>query len=73
MNSELYAYVKYAWKSILAFLSLLATNVATLWVVNGQPLPQNGGEWLTFGVTTIGGTWLVFQKKNGPKPDSSGE
>lgn len=73
MNSEVGAYAKYAAKSILAFLSLLATNVATLWVVNGQPLPQTGGEWVTFAVTTIGGTWLVFQKKNGPKPTSSGD
>ena len=65
------AYLKYVWKSILAFLSLFATNVATLWVTNGQPLPENGGEWVTFFVTTIGGTWLVYQKGNGPKPDSA--
>ena len=55
------------WKSILAFLSLLATNVATLWVTQGQPLPGNGGEWAAFAVTTIGGTWLVFQKRNAPR------
>lgn len=57
------------WKSILAFLSLLATNVATLWVTNGQPLPENGGEWVTFAVTTVGGTWLVFQTRNKPRTD----
>lgn len=68
MNAELIAYVKYCWKSILAFLSLLVTNVATLLVVNGQPLPTNGKEWTTFLITTFGGTWLVFSKGNGPKP-----
>lgn len=61
-------YLKYAWKSVCAFLALLATNVATRWVVNGEPLPESGKDWLMFAVTTLGGTWLVFQKGNGPKP-----
>lgn len=55
------------WKSILAFLSLLATNVATRLVTMGEPLPESGADWLTFIVTTVGGTWLVFQKTNAPK------
>lgn len=65
------AYLKYTAKSVLAFASLLATNVATLWVTNGQPLPTNRGEWITFGVTTIGGTWLVWGRRNGPKPEGT--
>lgn len=68
MSADLIAYVKYCWKTITAFLSLLTTNVATLWVVNGQPLPTNGKQWAAFAVTTIGGTILVFGKRNGPKP-----
>lgn len=62
------SYVKYLAKSILAFLGLLATNVATRWVVNGEPLPASTSDWVAFGVTTIGGTWLVFRTSNGPKP-----
>jgi hypothetical protein len=55
------------WKTILAFLSLLATNIATRLVTMGEPLPESAGDWLTFIVTTVGGTWLVFQKSNAPK------
>lgn len=55
------------WKTILAFLSLLATNIATRLVTNGEPLPETASDWLAFGVTTVGGTWLVFQKGNAPK------
>ena len=54
------------WKAILAFLSLLVTNVATRWVINGEPLPAAGRDWVAFAVTTIGGTWLVYQKANAP-------
>lgn len=68
MKTQLTPYLKYGWKSILAFLSLLATNVATRWVTNQEALPQNGGEWTSFAVTTIGGTWLVYRATNGPKP-----
>lgn len=68
MTKTTAAYLAYCWKSIAAFLSLLATNVATLWVVQGQPLPENGKQWTLFAVTTIGGTWLVWQKRNAPKP-----
>ena len=53
-------------KAICAFLSLLVTNVATRWVVNGEPLPAAGRDWVAFAVTTIGGTWLVYQKANAP-------
>jgi hypothetical protein len=55
------------WKSILAFLSLVATNVATQLMTSGVPWPTNGGEWARFGATTVLGTWLVFQKANAPK------
>lgn len=53
-------------KAIAAFLSLLVTNVATRWVVNGEPLPAAAKDWIAFAVTTIGGTWLVYQKANAP-------
>lgn len=68
MNSQTLAYLQYCWKSIAAFLALLATNVATRWVTNGEPLPADTKGWITFSITTIGGTWLVWQKTNGPKP-----
>lgn len=71
MNSDLVAYLKYCWKSILAFLALLATNVATRWVTLGEPLPESLKDWGAFAVTTIGGTWLVWKNANGPKPGSA--
>jgi len=59
-------------KSICAFLALLATNVATRWVINNEPLPATGKDWIAFAVTTIGGTWLVYQRANAPKaPNTS--
>lgn len=54
------------WKAILAFLALLVTNVATRWVTNSEPLPASGRDWIAFAITTIGGTWLVYQKANSP-------
>ena len=54
------------WKAILTFASLLVTNVATRWVINGEPLPAAGRDWVAFAVTTVGGTWLVYQKANAP-------
>lgn len=71
MSTELIAYLKYCWKSVLAFLALLATNVATQLMTAGVPWPTNGGEWARFGATTVLGTWLVFGKTNGPKPESA--
>lgn len=53
------------WKSILAFLSLVATNeVAAL--TNGQPLPQTASQWIAAIVTTVVGTFLVWVKANAP-------
>lgn len=54
------------WKAIMAFTALLVTNVATRWVVNNEPLPATGKDWVAFAVTTVGGTWLVYQKANAP-------
>jgi hypothetical protein len=54
------------WKAILTFASLLVTNIATRWVINGEPLPAAAKDWIAFAVTTIGGTWLVYQKANAP-------
>ena len=58
-------YAQY-WKAICAFLALLVTNVATRWVINNEPLPITGKDWVAFAVTTVGGTWLVYQKANAP-------
>lgn len=55
------------WKAILAFLSLVTTNVAAALVQSGQPWPTTAREWGVFGLTTVLGTWLVYQKRNGPK------
>lgn len=55
------------WKSILAFLSLVVTNVAYALVQSGQAWPATGKEWAVFAATTVLGTWLVFQKSNAPK------
>lgn len=62
------AYLKYAAKAALAFLALLATNVAVAFFQDGQPIPNTRAQWITFAITTIGGTWLVFRQTNGPKP-----
>ena len=67
-QSELVTYIKYCWKSVAAFAALLLTNVFTRLVTNGEALPTDTKGWLTFGITVIGGTWLVWQKQNGPKP-----
>lgn len=61
-------YLSYVAKAVLAFLALLATNVATALVSSGQPWPHDRAGWLTFAVTIVGGTWLVYQKSNGPPP-----
>lgn len=52
------------WKAILAFVSLVVTNIAVALVQSGQAWPSTGKEWLVFAVTTILGTWLVYQKRN---------
>ena len=59
---ELTAY----WKSILAFLSLFATNLAADWMANGQPWPETGGELVRWVVSIGVGTFLVYQKANTP-------
>lgn len=51
-------------KSILAFLTLVATNVATQLMTTGVPWPTSTGEWVRFAVTTVLGTWLIWQVPN---------
>ncbi|UOW93097.1 hypothetical protein SEA_NOSHOW_28 [Mycobacterium phage NoShow] len=51
-------------KAILAFLSLLATNVATEVTQDGVVFPTDGGEWARWAISIIGGTWLVYQLPN---------
>ena len=53
-------------KSILAFIALFVTNVATQLTTTGVPWPVTGGEWARFVVTTGLGTWLVYQIPNRP-------
>ncbi|WPH57663.1 hypothetical protein [Mycobacterium phage WXIN] len=52
------------WKAILAFLTLVATNAATDLMQSGNPWPSNGGEWVRFAVSTVGGTLIVWSKRN---------
>lgn len=59
------------WKSILAFLSLLATNASADLTLDSDPWPQTGAEWMRWLVTTAGGTWLVWVKRNAEKPGVS--
>lgn len=51
-------------KAILAFISLLATNVATELTQDGVVFPSDGGEWARWLVSILGGTWLVYQLPN---------
>lgn len=57
------------WKSLLAFLSLVVTNVAVVLVQSGEPWPANLKGWGTLGITTLLGTWLVYQKANTPSTE----
>jgi hypothetical protein len=52
------------WKSILAFLALVATNLSANVANSGDVAPQTAGEWVTLLVTTVVGTALVYAKKN---------
>ena len=53
--------VKPYWKAILAFVSLLATNVSADLMNGGPPWPQNAGEWARWLVTQIVGTYAVYR------------
>ena len=59
------------WKSILAFLVLVATNAATDLMQSGNPWPSNSGEWVRWGVSIVGGTLLVYAKRNADPIDKS--
>jgi hypothetical protein len=61
-------YLKYAAKSVWAFLSGVATNIAILWVVEKQPIPETRPEWLTLLGTSVAAAVLVYRQTNGPKP-----
>lgn len=54
------------WKSIMAFLGAVLTNVATRLIINGEPWPTNVRDGLAFAGTTALSTWLVYQKANAP-------
>lgn len=51
-------------KSILGFVSLVVTNVAIALVQSGQPWPTDGKGWGVFAITTLLGTWLIWQVPN---------
>jgi hypothetical protein len=55
-----------SWKAVLAFVSLVVTNLAVVLVQSGQPWPTNLKGWGTLAVTTLLGTWLVWAKSNKP-------
>jgi TRAP-type C4-dicarboxylate transport system permease small subunit len=66
--SKTLAWLNHYAKAWAAFMGLVITNVVTRWVVNKEPFPTTTNDWITFGVTTFGGAWLVYAKANGPKP-----
>ncbi|QEA10796.1 holin [Mycobacterium phage Weirdo19] len=55
-------------KAILAFVSLLVTNIAADLTAGGQPWPTDGGEWARWLLTITLGTWLVYQLPNSAHP-----
>lgn len=55
------------WKTGLAFVALLVTNFSANVANSGTVTPQTTFEWITLVVTTVVGTWAVFQKSNAPK------
>ncbi len=54
------------WKSILAFVALLVTNLSANIANSGTLTPQTTGEWLTLLLTTVAGTFAVYAKRNEP-------
>lgn len=51
-------------KAILAFVSLVVTNLAVALVQSGQPWPTSTKDWGVLVITTALGTWLVWQSPN---------
>jgi hypothetical protein len=60
-------------KSVLAFLSLVVTNLVANYVNSGTPTPQTAGEWLTAVLTTAAGTFAVYQWPNKPAEQPASE
>ncbi len=54
------------WKAILAFLGLLVTNIAYALLDSSKPWPETPKAIGIFLLTTVLGTWLVYQKANKP-------
>ena len=52
------------WKSVMAFVALVATNLVANVANSGNPAPQTLAEWLTLLGTTVVGTWAVYRKRN---------
>lgn len=52
------------WKSICAFVVLVATNATTDLMQDGNPWPSTGAEWARWAVSILGGTLLVYGKRN---------
>ena len=51
-------------KAILGFLALLATNMATDLMRGEEFWPSTPGEILRWAITSIAGTWLIYQIPN---------
>jgi hypothetical protein len=54
-------------KSVLAFLGLLATNIATELMQHDTAWPTNGGEWARWVLTIVLGTLGVYSLPNTTK------
>ena len=54
------------WKSILAFVALVVTNLLAVVVDPNTSaiVPQTGQQWVSAVVTTVVGTFLVWVKSN---------
>jgi len=53
-------------KSILAFVALVVTNLVANYVNSGTATPQDASEWVTAVLTTVAGTFAVYQWPNKP-------
>ncbi len=53
-------------KAIVAFVSLLITNLLANVVVAGHVVPQDLSEWAVAVLTTLAGTFAVWSQANKP-------
>jgi hypothetical protein len=53
-------------KAVLAFVSVVVTNLLANFANSSTPAPQTAGEWITLLVTTLVGTAAVYVVPNKP-------